>query len=129
MPDNQAALFELSKILVDVSILDYKTAWWLPAEQVAAAVHLAYTLNKEACPIGLTEAIDVPAASAASKAKLLATRVSTYFDRNSKLQAVRMKYKGNAALNKIDQSLPYFKSRAASSFSTQQPQASTAAPQ
>lgn len=111
MPSDHSTYYEISKMFVDIAIMDYKTCWWLPSEIAATAVQLAYAVCRRPCPIGLPEVVDVTASAATAKAAQLAARVPSYLDREGKLQGLRMKYKGSSTIDKIVASLPYLKAR------------------
>lgn len=108
--DSHAIVYEVSKLLVDISVIDYSCAAWLPSEASAASVHLAYKILQRPCPMGLLESVGVSSLVVAEKSKLLADRLSTHLNKSSKLQGLRLKYNGLEVLNIVDNYLASLKS-------------------
>lgn len=94
----------MSKILVDIAVLDSKSAWWKPSEMVGAACFLAYKLIQRPIPEDLFELMDLKCVT--KKAQILASQVPVHLNEASKLQGLRTKYMDTEILKTIDQIIP-----------------------
>lgn len=107
--NEHAKVYEIAKILIDITMLDYSLASWLPSEMAAASFYLAYKIAKYPCPTELIETVGVTTMEAIEKSKILGARVHVYADEAGKLKSLRIKYKDTKALEAIDKYLATLK--------------------
>jgi hypothetical protein len=100
--DDHSIVYEIGKLLVDVSILDYGMAAWLPSHAAAASVHLAYKIIQKHCPIELLQAVGVSMLKVAEYSKILSDRLPVHINEAGKLKGLRLKYKGSEVLSIVD---------------------------
>jgi len=100
--DEQSMVYEVSKLLVDVSMIDYEMASWLPSESAAASVYLAHKILQRPFPMELLEEVGASTLKIVDKSKKLADRLSTYANETGKLKGLRLKYEGSKMLKVVD---------------------------
>lgn len=104
-------VYEMSKLLTDVAVLDSKMCWWEPQDIAHVAVRFAFLVYKRECPPAVRRWKRASGRTLDEKMKTFASRLSVYIDPAGKLQGLRLKYKGTAALVKLDANLPTIKSQ------------------
>jgi hypothetical protein len=107
--NDHAKVYEIAKILVDISMMDYNLVAWLPSEMAAASFYLAYKIAKVVCPVELLETVGVTTMEAIEKSKILGARIHTHADPDGKLKGLRLKFKDTEALEAIDKHIQALK--------------------
>lgn len=107
--DDQTVVSEISKLLIDVAMVDYSLAFWLPSEITATSVHLAYKIIQRPCPTELFDLIGVSTMVIAEKSRLLNARLPSHVDEAGKLKGMRLKYKNSEVLKLVDKHIASLK--------------------
>jgi hypothetical protein len=100
--DGNSDVYELSKLLVDISLIDYSSAHWLPSEAATASIYLACEILERQCPEGMSETVGIDTSATIEKSNLLKTRVPIHVNPNAKLRGLRLRYKESKALPLVD---------------------------
>ncbi|KAI6178439.1 G2/mitotic-specific cyclin-B [Aphelenchoides besseyi] len=106
MRKDQTINYELSKLLIDATTIDYKCCWWLPTEKAAVAFTLAFHITKQDFPQEYMDLLELKKTDIVPKVKLLVTRLPNYFDPSTKLTGLRLKYNKNPHLKQLVDALP-----------------------
>lgn len=102
LAEENADVYEVSKILIDVCITEYSFAHWLPSQATAASVHLAHEMLNRQCPEGMSEIVGIATSATVEKSKLLKACIPAHVNQDGKLRGLRLKYKDMVSLKLVD---------------------------